>query len=343
MGIALTSRIYVQRVTMAVLGSLSLGLTPLFVGVRQPRGEDRRLRLSRPVELSGPTGVVATVAWAPNDQEIAAAYSDGFVRIWDAQMTTLLASLACGGRTPLAAAWSPNGTQILGGCRNGSLLLWDTQRHRMIWRGSYHSEDIYAVAWRPDGTMFAAATIEGNVLVWNARNRKRVASLQSPGTATSLTWRPDGGALAVVNWKGLVSVWDVGDWRPMEPLEDRKEGQQNAAATCSLRWSRNGRHLAVVSPVPNRITIWSDGKITQRLPGGPRNVMSSSLDWSADSAVLAYKNATGLSLWYRTSGQEHPIADTGDVTSVAWSAQGRRLAAGFWSGNIRVWSVQAGS
>jgi WD40 repeat protein len=75
--------------------------------------------------LTGHTGTVEAVAFAPDWSLLATASGDATVRLWHAATGTHLATLAGHDQTVRAAAFSPNGSLLATASADATVRLWD--------------------------------------------------------------------------------------------------------------------------------------------------------------------------------------------------------------------------
>ncbi|MFV1968831.1 MAG: protein kinase [Pirellulaceae bacterium] len=158
------------------------------------------------------------------------------------------------------------------------------------------------------------------------------------GHSRVVAWSPDGQKLAAASWGGTVEVRDASTGKELCTLRGDR-GDVHAVA-----WSPDGQRLAAASGSfgqPGTVRIWPDG---QRLATASR-----------DGTVKLWNPATGQqvrSLYGDTAPLEYErngakVRGQGGtqwkyILSVAWSANGRFLAAGSRNGTVRIWDTGTG-
>ncbi|MGV9386639.1 nSTAND1 domain-containing NTPase [Nonomuraea sp. NPDC003707] len=244
---------------------------------------------------------------------------------------------------------------------------------------------VWSVAFSPDGRILAAASTpdalgnegRGKVQLWDVATRRQIGTLADPdGEVYSVAFSPDGRVLATTSsgasitrgsrskteLNSVVRLWDVATRRQIGTLAD-PDGD-----VYSVAFSPDGRTLASTSIGPGTGDGRGEGKVrlwdlaTRRQIGAPLidpDGEVTSVAFSPDGRLLAsgggYISERNKKVWgrvllwnvatHRRSGA--PLREpNGEVTSVAFSPDGRTLASGSapdiirdGTGKIRLWDV----
>jgi serine/threonine protein kinase len=216
-------------------------------------------------------------------------------------------------RRLLQAAGIVGGAGVLGGA--GIALSTLFPEHRSLNLSSLPlaatlpGSHISDLAFSPDGTVLAASTRDGAIKLWDAENRKESATLiaeETGGEHVSLScvaFSPDGRTLAASGgseYDGLIKLWNVADRRLVATLRG-----PGSSAIETVAFSPAGGVLAGSQ---------------DRNPG----------------------NTSTITLWDFPSGKEQATLTLGEIhggARVAFSADGRILAAHGLQGLVQLWDV----
>ncbi len=288
-------------------------------------------------------------------------------------------------------AWLASGSIEGGATEPGilfraSVVVWDAAKGQVVYQATdftdpdHHVrwEDEYpvCVAWSPDGALLAFGT-ERSISVIDVRQQHDLRKLEAPrgsGDMTAVAWSPDGKTLAASYRGGAVILWDVSDLKPLvrppalTGLADRVE---------DMAWSPDGTHLATTHG-QGTVILW-DAATQTRLyeipaPQTSGRVSPPQVAFSPDGARLVSSAIASAEL--QSNGQVHITPqltvrdaatgeavlslavdqlDNADVMSLAWSSDGKHIAAGSWSldvftqgmsavaNRVTVWDAETGA
>src|SRR5208337_4692942 len=317
-------------------------------------------------------GDVQSVAFSPDGKTLAAGYAGGSsgVVLWDVATRTRW------GESPLAVpagdvrsvAFSPDGKTLAAGCclrrflvkfgsvpsGEGGVVLWDVAiRSQLVKAPLAVSEgDVRSVAFSPDGKTLAAGYAGGSsgVVLWDVATRSELvkAPLAVPaGNVRSVAFSPDGKTLAAGYAGGSsgVVLWDVATRSQLvkAPLAVSEGDVQSVA------FSPDGKTLAAGYSLWLFIRTFAiHVEEAGRVPGSLKRLV-----FSGDCEVTKIRRSepnleVGVMLWdmaTRFRLVKAPLAvPAGDVWSVAFSPDGKTLAAGYSSGGgkgagVVLWDV----
>lgn len=234
---------------------------------------------------------------------------------------------------------------------DAGLRCWDlaTGKQRFAFKSAS------AVAVSPDGRTFAAGFWEGvpeaadaatGKVLWKAQGKARFLD--------SLAFSPDGRLLVGLGWiNSTLDLWDAATGEELDPLGTLPKG----CHVKSLAAAPSG-NLVALAGLDHVVRLWDvpGRKEVAQLTGMEGPVMR--LDWSPDGRELAAVSAESKLPGGFIAGTPDPHVRIWDVASrklrlsldgpqagswcVAWSADGRLLAAGGEDGVVRVWERATG-
>ena len=306
--------------------------------------------------LTGHKKAVTCVSWSPDAGTLATGSWDRRVALWDARSGKATLLLPEHGHEVRAVAWAPNGKWLAtaGDYGDGQVAVWDARGAcRDVIKGG---SAICAFAWSPDSRHLAFGGQHRHdvaVFIWHSALRKVVKELKDNVTATSaLAWSPDGKKLASEGMNGTIVGWDVGSWKMAFALAfmEKSGGEEGPA---DLAWSPDSKCIvACGNEHPNhgvvKAGLWNTetGRnvwlIDARIP------RFTAMDYSSGAGRLAYcsyQRSGRPTLWLcdARSGkvQNHWEAQEGEAEVLAWSPDGRTLAAGA-KDTLQLWDPNTG-
>src|SRR5262249_57132095 len=286
--------------------------------------------------LTAPTGFggVVSVAFSPDGTTLAAADGAGQTYLWNVATGRRLAIPTAPGRgiAGVSVAFSPDGATLATASGVNQAYLWNVATGRLVATLTAPGASSLALAtFSPDGTMLAAGDNTGRTYLWNVATGRLIATMTDPGriagdfTEWSLAFRPDGATLAVGAGGGRVYLWDVATGQRIAALTD--PGAHPLADMDSVAFSPDGTTLLSANG-DGRSYVWKVGALPAPPPGGPRTPSPPTppTPLTQSPAPVPIRTLTDP-----VSGQP--------VTSVAFSPDGRTLAAGDGKDRAYLWSV----
>lgn len=176
--------------------------------------------------------------------------------------------------------------------------------------------------------------------LWRVSDTSEAVLRGHTGAAMSVFFAPDGRTLVSASFDGTIRVWDGADGTPRQVFHTEQEGERCVSYSPT-------QHRVVLGRPMGRVECW-DLAAGQRL-------------WSMDSAMSAFQMAfspdggtvavdgPGRVMEFRDSSTGKMLRTLEGGTKVlsnlrdlAYSQDGRRLAAGLWDGTVAVWDVETG-
>jgi WD40 repeat protein/beta-lactamase regulating signal transducer with metallopeptidase domain len=301
------------------------------------------------VHVKRHTAAVRVVAFSPDGSRLASGSEDRTLGVWN-----LTDNREAGPPLPVpdfvtALRFSPHGQTLFAGTLGGHLLSVNPATGQL--RGYVgvepgrspaspaHGDAITAVLVPPSGSVLYSVSQDRTVLAWPSAGPPQAprSAFRTGQPVHAVALSPDGRLVATGGPDGLIRLWDAATTRELATLPGHPGG------VSALVFAAGGR--LVSAGADERVRVWD---LASSRP--VRTVIQPTADLrialSPDGRLLAIggRKLRGVALLSLESGGSLRwiCASVGEVSAVAFTPAGDRLATGYASGVVRLWSVATG-
>ena len=275
-----------------------------------------------------------TVAFSPDDTQLASAGEDRIVSIWDVKTGSEQHHKTAHADIITSLAWSPDGKQLASGSDDQSIRIWDIATMQEVKTLLGHEDFVLSIAWSPGGKWLASGGREYRVIVWDIEGETIHSSATIDTSFYGVSWSPDEKYIAA-STRDSVLIIDPATGKIDQELP-AGEGDNLAVA-----WSPDSQYLAAGGQ-DNVVYVWKSFSRSEFI--GSESTITA-LAWSPDSHYLASSGYDGkIRIWDITTGSEQ-VEDfvlppsSSNLFSLDWSSDGNRLAGAGADGDIFIWDT----
>ena len=192
------------------------------------------------------------IRFSPSGDAIAAAMSDGTVRIVDPQSGEELQRLTGHQQTVYDVRYSPDARTLVSCSRDGTVRLWSTGDGKELWQSKGGGQGIASVAYSPDGTTIGYTSwhrkesVVGLVVLFDAASGKELwRTGYDVKPIVDIEFSSDGKYFAIGTWNWRVAVWDVSRAELVRDFDYNDVPVYSAID--DITFSADGKHVAAAS------------------------------------------------------------------------------------------------
>ncbi len=294
-------------------------------------------------------GGILSVAFRPDGRLLAAGDTNGEIRLWQVDDSTVRLWSGSMGQTPktfpghtsqiLSVCFNANGQILASGSNDCTAKLWEVSTGNCLKTLFGHTFPILTVAFSPDGKLLATASGDQTVKLWAISSGQCLQTFSGHvGWVYSVAFSPSGKLLASCSHDSSVKLWDVHTGNCLQTLLG------HSSQVCSITFSPEGNYLVSGSD-DSEVKLWDvqTGQCLRTLFGHTGKVLS--VTFSPDGQVLASgSDDNSVKLWSVNTGQvlKTLSGHTEMVSSVTFGPQCTTLVSGSMDQTIKLWDVELG-
>jgi WD40 repeat protein len=295
--------------------------------------------------LTGRVGPIGAVAYSPDGRLLVAAGAEG-ISVWDLRRRTGPATLRQPAGTVRAVSFGAGG-RLLAAAGDKGVIVWDMTRPahpriRRTWR-----DKAATLAIDPGGRRVVFAGVGPTVIVQDVASGHRETFRVPDKRVDGIVMTPDGRRAITVGDSGA-SVWNLATRRQERrfPFRYQAGGAQKAA----LALSADGRQLVTDSGL--QMDLWDIARGTNLGRAGLGVSVDAPFAFGPDGTSLAatspaaasakiYTHRLNVRGFVKQRFTRYPesrlVGSRQDVSSLAYSADGRIIASGSKDGTVTLW------
>lgn len=295
--------------------------------------------------LTGHTNRVGRVVWSPDGKMIASSSADQNILLWDVERGSYRSALRGHSSHVYDLAFTSESRNLLSSSRDGSLRVWDVVNERCTRVINGYAGSIYDVDWSPDNHMLVSGGTDLVVTIWDVGTQSPVQVLQEHvGFVCAVGWSLDGRWLASSETEYGIRLWDL---NANEHFRFLRNPDNKGNFPYSLAWSPDSTYLASGSH-QHGMKVWNVRTGEEVWIGRHATSWYPRIVWSPNGTYLAGGGVDGnISIWNVPQDElaQQLSGHQGRIMSLAWSADGKRLASGARGaieGELFVWELESG-
>ena len=289
-----------------------------------------------PLQLEGHAAPLTAVAFGSDGRTIVSASRDETLRLWRADETQSVRTIAVGEGAPTALALHAG--RALTAHADGRVVLWDLERAERIATYKRNEANIWSVAFagRPD--RFLASGHDWNVALWDTANVGQPLHVFEghDNAVQAVAYSAHSHLVASGGADRTVRLWSL------ETHKLAKVYRGHRDFVTALAFSPDGKLLASAS-LDGAIRIWSTKTHRLHRSFAAHKGKVGGLAFSHDGQLLVSGGADGtLRIWDLKRSRSGRVvgAHAGGIEAIAVAPDGRSIASAGSDGIVRLWPTQ---
>ncbi|HLO15329.1 MAG TPA: TIR domain-containing protein [Anaerolineales bacterium] len=255
----------------------------------------------------------------PNGQQVAAAYDDGEIPVFNPATGNVSSPLFIGGR-PEVTGFSPNGFWFAAGSNAGIVTIWHMDTKEKPSSGSKHPGGVLTMAFDQASSKLATGGNDNTAAISSLRTGEKLVPILNQNSVRAIAFSPDGSWVVTGSDDHRIRIWDALTGK--ERLGMSQDGIVN-----NLAVSPNGQWIATTGD-DRTARVWNAATGAEIFQI-PLNASGSVLAFGTDGRYLVTSDERGAtSIWDLSVmvAPEQSLQHNGIAHSVQYSPSGDRLA-----------------
>jgi Planctomycete cytochrome C/WD domain, G-beta repeat len=291
------------------------------------------VRTARPGALTA----LAHSPWAP----LVAVAGQEQVLLYHSETLELLGVLPFPEGIPDVLRFSRNGGLLLAGggrgAKTGKVVLWNVKTGERILTVGDESDTVLAADISPDQTQIALGGPSKVIRIYGTKDGQLVREIKKhTDWVTALEYSPDGVLLATGDRNGGLFVWEAFTGREYFSLRG------HTAEITDVSWRDDSNVLASASE-DTTIRLWEMENGNPIKSWGAHGEGAQAVKYTHDNRLVSCGRDRVARIWDQNGALQKIFEAFPDVAlRAAASEDDKRVIAGDWSGQIRVWNAADG-
>lgn len=301
-------------------------------------------------ETAQNTSSISALVFKPNEPVFSTGDDSGGIFLYDVESKSRMAGLSGHTKKVNTLSFNFRGDMLVSGGDDGRVIVWNIPggTKKFVWTVG----NTYTVSFSPDSRIIASGGDGGIVRLWDTDSGNIVANLNADAKKVLfLAFNLDGTQLFAVDNTNTLTWWDVASRRVLRQGKASSTGinsiATNVYADLVLLGSESLQFMHGYTITGNDAsfsdiidaTSWKTGMVVRQLKGSVNVIRGLAL--APDNNIVAAGGGDkNIRLWDMENGLEvfNLVVDS-SVRGLAFSTDGRWLAAGMKSGRVSVWQV----
>jgi WD40 repeat protein/tRNA A-37 threonylcarbamoyl transferase component Bud32 len=261
-------------------------------------------------------------------------------RIWDLRSGRAVASLRGHSSSLTAVAFSRDGTRLITASADATARLWDTATWTEVAVLKGHKYSVNDACFSPDGSQVVTVSGDSMPRLWNGRTGQSIKVFEgSQDSFHKVAWSPAGDRIATDSGADATPhLWDATTGKEVCLLK----GHLPTRSVCqiyAIAFSPNSELLATASS-DNTARVWDarTGDIVAVCNGHTLDVHGVAFNPTGDR-LLTWSTDNTSRLWDPKTGEMQRVFPCPSPGDVAFSKDGKTLAATGRDGAVRLWDA----